>query len=182
MWLERLTDEVVTVLGSIPASEKVESEGVADEAVLNKVHAFKKIQKIPLLTLSLFKHFPSTWLYLSDSIILLVARLSKSDKRIVAQHSVSSYLAATNASPPSPSPAINNGGGIVVRSLCRIAASERCLRRYSVSFRGDSAAESSEWPSSADRLAVTTTASKADEDDELKGQCHQNYNPMQKGL
>jgi hypothetical protein len=92
---------------------------------------------------------------------------------------VSSYLAATNASPPSPSPAIN-GGGIVVRSLCRIAASERCLRRYSVSFRGDSTAESSEWPSAADKLAVTTAASKADEDDELKGQCHQNCNPIKK--
>jgi hypothetical protein len=90
---------------------------------------------------------------------------------------VSSYLAATNASPPSPSPAIN-GGGIVVRSLCRIAASERCLRRYSVSFRGES---ESEWPSSvADKLAVTTTSSKADEDDELKGQCHQNCNLIQR--
>ncbi len=71
-----------------------------------------------------------------------------------------------------------NGGGIVVRSLCRIAASERCLRRYSVSFRGES---ESEWPSSvADKLAVTTTASKADEDDELKGQRHQNYYPIKK--
>ncbi len=128
-------------------------------------------------TFSLFQYYPSTCLllYLSNSTILLVARLSKSDKRIVAQHSVSSYLAAANTSPPSPSPVIN-GGGIVVRSLCRIAASERCLRRYSVSFRGDSAAESSEWPSSADKLAVTTTASKADEDDDLKGQCHQNCN------
>ncbi len=141
------------------------------------IHTFKKI---PLLTISLFKYYPTTCLYLSCSTILLVARLSKSDKRIVPQHSVSSYLAATNASPPSPSPVINNGGGIVVRSLCRIAASERCLRRYSVSFRGDSTAESSEWPSAADKLAVTTTASKADEDDELKGQCHQNCNLIRK--
>jgi hypothetical protein len=46
-----------------------------------------------------------------------------------------------------------------------------------VSFRGDS---ESEWPSTADKLAVTTTASKADEDDELKGQCHQNNNPIQR--
>jgi hypothetical protein len=121
-----------------------------------------------------FKTLPIISIYTST--ILLVARLSKSDKRIVPQHSVSSYLAATNASPPSPSPVIN-GGGIVVRSLCRIAASERCLRRYSVSFRGES---ESEWPSAADKLAVTTTASKADEDDELKGQCHQNCNLIQR--
>ncbi len=41
-WLERLTAnaKVATVLGSIPeSSDTVESEGAADEALLNKVHA-----------------------------------------------------------------------------------------------------------------------------------------------
>jgi hypothetical protein len=49
LWLERLTDnaEVATFLGSIPASsDTVESEGAADETVLNKVQ--KKTPKIPL--------------------------------------------------------------------------------------------------------------------------------------
>jgi hypothetical protein len=48
-WLERLAvnAKVATDLGSIPASsDTVESEGAADEAVLNNVH-----KKIPLLTL-----------------------------------------------------------------------------------------------------------------------------------
>jgi hypothetical protein len=47
VYLERLTvnAEVATVLGSIPASSNtVESEGVADEAVLNTVNR-KKIKK-----------------------------------------------------------------------------------------------------------------------------------------
>ncbi len=44
-WFERLTANAVvaTVLGSIPASsDTVESEGAADEAVLNIVHKKKK--------------------------------------------------------------------------------------------------------------------------------------------
>jgi hypothetical protein len=46
---KKLAKNIATVLGSIPASsDTVESEGAADEAVLNTVHR-KKIQKIPLL-------------------------------------------------------------------------------------------------------------------------------------
>jgi hypothetical protein len=51
MWLEHLTDhyEIATVPGSMPAaSDTVESEGAADEEVLNNVH-----KKSPYLTITI---------------------------------------------------------------------------------------------------------------------------------
>jgi hypothetical protein len=80
--------------------------------------------------------------------LLHLFRLSKADKRIGPQNSVSSFL-----------PSTSNG---IIRTKLRPAAAAACLRQHSVSFRCDSPSVS-DWPVSAASAAAVRDEAAARE-------------------